>query len=309
MGIVIVPAVVAGLVFIAHYRALFPDALANRLYWSNVGELMRADTTNPDLLSALCPQAVAVLAWLGLLLKRARRPVSRVNLVLGVCLVFSLACDVQGFQHVRSANLSAIFSCLVAGACLGQWPWKALINEDRRACVRSGLFIIVACLATAHADGRRSALALIGREIDRQCRFGPVASADISRHLPPWSIIMTDEVAGSGSTDLVMRTDMRTLAGGYHRNVEGIGDSIRAYYSPDWTSMRSTIVARHITAVSFCRSGLVSKEANTTYRLLAERGAPGWLRKASFGHSGAEELYLVDWNVLDRQTGKSTQTR
>lgn len=314
--------VVVGKQYVERLKLLFPDALANRLYWTHVGELMPVFTNHATMMSDMALQ-VPVLCGLAWFIMVQARELRRKNGLaeqrdaywVWLSLAgFLVVADVMAFQHCRSACVSAIFSAFAGVVVVSQilrqvqerWPgisWKV-------HCALPIMALLYLCAAIAgqtrinqkYLASQMVALShtKVGQHpiADRNCRFGPLAAGQITAHLPPGSIILTDEVSGSGSTDLLMRTNMFALPGGYHRNQQGVADSVRSYYTPDWSYMEHVVRARHVAAVSFCRSMETLKPKASIYGDVAAGNIPRWLIKANFGNSTDEELFVVNWSAL-----------
>ena len=269
-----------------------PDAMA---YFWYVGELRPAWSSPGFALMAACPGLPAMLlagwtAW------RRRPGPARTALVL-CCLV--LAADLaMSALHARMDPYQVALGSAVLGCGARAWACRWL--RDPRGQVVDRAFAAVAaaaCVVTLVSGAR--AVAAPGAAPET-CTLGRDVAANTQALLPPGAVVAVGIQQGP---ELLARTGLRTIAGPYHRDVEGIHDLAEVFGGTDPEVARRILVRRGAAGLLNCdvspQASLSAAQPGAAARpksvsqFLASEDAPLWLTPVYVDPSGRYRLFLL----------------
>ena len=265
---------------VATHPVLPPDPDYIAYFWNSVAELRPAWTSLNLTVYSLFPGIFA----LGLLARGAwlhwARPQGIVWLAaLGLLGVETLA----GVLSVRLVAHGAALSAALLGAFLRRH--MVVKTKDRTGLVTGAImlsFCLTGSLAAFYSIATGAMDTPSPDDTTSSCELGPQTAAAIAGHLPSKAVVASDIW---GSPELLWRTDLRTIAGPYHRNWSGISDMARILRWQDDDSIRSILRTRGATALLICMTKAnydrpLFTEQSLMHRL-AEDKVPSWLTRVS----------------------------
>jgi hypothetical protein len=238
---------------------------------------------------ALPSAALILLAW-GALRRVHRRQGPAWLLAVAILLVEV----VLGWRFQRLGAYPSMLSLVVFGAALSALARSALRRLPRADVLGStvpliGSFLIVGILLAQAAVGKRHPVL-----VPAGCQIGGATAAVIQAAVPDRAIVMADLWF---SPELLARTkELRTVAGPYHRNVEGIRDVAMTFGGTNDPAIRAILDRRHADFLLACLSPRYVGGGTYLQESLAPRlylgKTPSWLEPIEIGRKNLK-LYRV----------------
>lgn len=249
---------------------------------------------SPDLfVNAMRPGVfIVVLTALGML-RKIRRPQRLCWLLAFLILGFEFW---MGVRYARLAPYGAAVGAVLLGATLRRWA--CLATADRSGRRASAVFAVLAVLAIAAllpgADRSITAIAGGRPDLSGTCVIGPRMAAQIQAALPPDAVVASDLWF---SPELLERTTLRTVAGPFHRNVDGIHDVAGLFAGENDGFGHWLAGKRKVSALLACTLPIRANDDiyddGSLERRLAAGKVPHWLEKVPGVGDGRFGLYLV----------------
>lgn len=230
--------------------------------------------------------ALAYLAWRRRSLRLASRRWAWVFVALCVAVYGALSA-----VWLRWNVYAGIFPCVVLGEMIQRLVERVQASGAPRFRREALAALIVAAVIVGPMAATAGAARLFGSTAaDTKARRQECRAAFLADVLdrPPWSdrprIVLIGVDYGP---ELLYRTRHGVVGTLYHRNIAGMGDTLRAFTAKDEAVARSIVERRGIELVAICpavgNDGLVaeSAEPGAFYRRLATGAAPAWLREVS----------------------------
>lgn len=202
---------------------------------------------------------------------------------------------VMGVRFARLVPYVVMSGSVVLGATLRRWT--SLILSDRRGSRTTIVLCIILCVTIAYLVpmARASWATITGKQdLTDTCVIGPEMARQLQAILPPHAIVEADLWF---SPEVLARTNLRTVAGPFHRNVSGIHDVALTFADGADFYARFAAAKRGVVALLACTLPIRSMDPvyddKSLERRLAAGQVPDWLVKVPHFGEGRFGLYLV----------------
>jgi hypothetical protein len=287
-AILAVPAVAVAAALAARVPGALLDPLIHDYFVAGNIDLMPSWAFPAMAVDMALPTAAMAAAAVGALRAAGTRQSS-----YRICAFVALAAEVAlGWRYHRFSQYPAMLAppFLGAAAC---WAWQrmsariALLPGHRVAL--SASLMALACYASRLPIALEAPLT-----VPSGCQLGRSTANMLADLVPANATLMTDVWI---APEVLARTrEMRTVAGPYHRNLDGIRDVAATFAGSDDGAIRRALERRHASYVLACVSGpYVVGGAFRIHSLevrLALGQVPPWLEPLALGTS-AVRLYRV----------------
>lgn len=286
-----------GAVALAAWWSLYPNILRNptRVIDPEIGALLpriiqeTGSGLTPERFTAFLGGTILALAYLAWRRRSFWSAPTRWTWVfIALCVVVY---GVLSAVWLRWNVYAGIFPCVILGdmiRCVVERVQSSGAPRFRREAFAA--LVVFSVIVGPMAATAGTAYLFGGLGADTKARRQKCRAASLADVLnrSPWSdrprIVLTGVDYGP---ELLYRTRHGIVGTLYHRNIAGIGDTLRAFTAKDDTVARSIINRRGIDLVAICpavgNDGLVraSTESSAFYQRLATDAAPAWLREVS----------------------------
>lgn len=260
-------------------------------FWNQISEVSAVWVQEDPLAAApvaLFP-ALPALVILGALCWRRRHRPQLVGLLTASAIL--AAHTLIGCMFLRASPYGAVLGAIVVGAAVRKGAARLLATSGENAPTR----VLGITLFAGTAITLLATLA-ISRDplVPGQCDIPPAVAETISAALPRNAIVAADIWL---SPQVLWRTGLRTVAGPYHSNREGVAELGRFMMEPDGPATAAMVADRGIAAVLACgEAGYIHLpifSEQSLARRLGSGDTPSWLKEVHL--SGAVDLrfYLV----------------
>lgn len=268
--------------------SIFTDPATVSYFTSWNTDLMPAWANTAALAGATLPTVPALILLIIVAVPGLKGP-SWPAWLLAICV---FGCEfVLGVLHQRLSTYPAMLSALV----LGVWMQRC-VSRANPALAKPALLACAFMLGALSWPSARLVRTWATMDVvpgEGACNIGSANSSAIVAAVPPGSIVAADIWS---SSELLARTGLRTVAGPYHRNFDGIKDLAVMLGGTDERAARAAAMRRGVGALLVCDAPEYAMRSafpdESLERRLHDRRVPSWLVQIALP-AGSLKLYKV----------------